>query len=778
MVNPLFLYIYFKTKFVFICCFWYNQAGGIMKKVELLSPAGDMNSLHKAVENGADAVYLGGKKFGARKFASNFDNEEMIEAIRYCHLYGVKIYVTVNTIIYENELKEVLTYIQFLHQNNVDAIIVQDLGLIRIVRKIFPNLEIHASTQCHNNSEETVRALSKLGVKRVVLARELSLNEIEKINVDIEKEIFVHGALCVSYSGCCLFSSMNGGRSGNRGECVGSCRLPYKLLKDGIPVVQDGNYLLSTKSLCTLENIGRLIEANISAFKIEGRMKSPEYIGYITSLYRKKIDEYYLSHNVSVSNEEINNIKKLYNRELTKGYLFGEYGKSLMNIKTSNHIGIIIGKVLSIDKKKIKILLSCDLNQEDAIRFDNDKGMIVNRLYDEKERLVNSVKSGHIALVDNKIDLKKATIVRKTQDIKLIKSLQEKKERKVKINMNFEAHIGKMLKLVVSARDSAVEEYGGLVEKAQNSPTSIERIKEQLEKLGNTPFISEDTTINADDYIFISIKEVNELRRGALLKLEEKLKNHVPYPFLKNEFPKLSKEPLEKNKSLRINILARNEEQLKAALKENVGFIYVCDYDLYKKYQDNDNVFYRTKRTATFYKDFKNQNILATDLGSAFKYSKENYVVSDYYLNVVNSSSISYLLENNVKMVTLSVENSLENIESLADFASCIEVIIFGRIELMVTKYCPINMLINNDSKKCNLCSENHSYMLEDQYGNTYPVINEKHLTHIMHSKNIDLIDKIKVLKQKGITNYRIELFDENKIEIKEIIKEIKKAYE
>ena len=205
---------------------------GVIFMVELLVPAGNMEMLYQAVCNGADAVYLGGKHFGARAYSLNFSNDEMISAINYCHTYGVKVYVTVNTIIFESETSDFLEYVEFLYKNNVDAVIMQDIGMIDMVHKCFPNLEIHASTQCHNHNEEGVKFLEKLGVKRVVLAREMSLDEVKKLDTNLEKEIFVYGALCVSYSGLCLFSSLNGGRSGNRGCCVACCRLPYKLVKN------------------------------------------------------------------------------------------------------------------------------------------------------------------------------------------------------------------------------------------------------------------------------------------------------------------------------------------------------------------------------------------------------------------------------------------------------------------------------------------------------------------------------------------------------------------
>ena len=404
-----------------------------MKKVELLSPVGNKEMLYQAIHNGADAVYLSGTNYGARKFANNFTNEELVSAIKYSHLYGVKVYVTVNTLIYEKELNDVLEYIEFLHKNGVDAVIMQDIGLIKITKETFPNLEIHASTQCHNHNEEIIKLFKSLGVTRAVFAREMSLNEINNINVDIEKEVFVYGALCVCYSGCCLFSSLNGGRSGNRGECVGSCRLPYKLIKNNEVIKTEGNYILSTKEVNTLEYIKELLDSNITSFKIEGRMKSPSYVGYVTRLFRILIDKYYNNEELKLSNEEVTNLKKLFNREFTKGYLFKD--NDVMNIKTPNHQGIEIGKVIDIFRDKIKIKLTNDnLSQNDGIRFKNkDKGMIINRLYNNKGLLVSEVNKDNICLLDNKLDIKVGDTILKTIDSKLIKELDNIEEKKINI---------------------------------------------------------------------------------------------------------------------------------------------------------------------------------------------------------------------------------------------------------------------------------------------------------------------------------------------------------
>lgn len=260
-----------------------------MIKHELLIPAGDMESLQQAIHNGADAVYLGCKSFGARKYAKNFDNDEIIEALRIAHLYGVKIYVTMNTLVKDDEVDSFLQQVEFLHRIGVDAIIIQDFGMLCLVREKYPDLEVHASTQANTSSKETAELFYKLGVKRVVFSREMTIQEINSIDVPIEKEVFIHGALCISYSGGCLMSSMLGTRSGNRGECAGSCRLPYTLETNGKQIANN-KYLLSTKELNSAPYMQELLASDITSFKIEGRMKSPEYVGFITRYYRNLID--------------------------------------------------------------------------------------------------------------------------------------------------------------------------------------------------------------------------------------------------------------------------------------------------------------------------------------------------------------------------------------------------------------------------------------------------------------------------------------------------------
>ena len=360
-----------------------------MKKTELLSGAGDLETLKTAVKCGADAVYVSLEKYGARKYAKNFTLEELEEATKYCHLYGVRIYVTVNTILADDELDKAVELVKDLDKIGVDALIMQDIGLIQLVKKQFPNMEVHVSTQAHNCSKECIKFWENLGVTRVVLARELSIKEISNIKTPLELEVFIHGALCVSYSGQCLISSKMFGRSGNRGECAQVCRFCFDLYKENEKQNIKDKYLLSMKDLCSANQIKELLDLGITSLKIEGRMKSKYYVGVVTKFYRKLIDKYYDNEPLEYTEEEYKELLTVYNREFTSGFLGND--TKVVNPKTCNHQGIVLGKVLETNKK-IKILLNEDLHQEDGIRFSNDEGMICNYIYNEKGLLINKAK--------------------------------------------------------------------------------------------------------------------------------------------------------------------------------------------------------------------------------------------------------------------------------------------------------------------------------------------------------------------------------------------------
>ena len=677
-----------------------------MFKTELLAPAGNMETLKAAVQNGADAVYIGGKMYGARAFANNFTLDEIKTALKYCHLYSVKLYVTANTVIFENEIEDFLDYMKFLYESGVDAVIMQDLGMISLVRKLIPDLEIHASTQINVHNDESLFFLKNMGVKRAVLAREMSIDEIKNLKCDIEKEIFIHGALCVSYSGQCLFSSLNGGRSGNRGECTQSCRLPYENNKTQ-------NYYLSTKELCSVNHIKEILDLKINSLKIEGRMKSPTYVGYVTRIYRRLIDDYYKGLNPKITPMELYNLTTLFNRKFTDGYLFND---NIYNIKSPNHLGSHLGIVIKITKDKIFVKLDEDLYQEDGIRFrSSNKGMIINKLYNEKGLLVNHVCKGDIAILDNKVNLKEKDSVNKTISKNLIKLIENTVPKKIPISFKVFAKAFNELTLTVTDDINTITLKSIKLDKALNKPTTKEEIYSKLNKLGNTPFYLKSCEINLDN-AFIPMKILNNLKRDIIdkliLKRTEK-ENKINFKYEKHLINENNNIP---------SFLVRNEEQLKMVLGK--GRIYTEDFKLYKKYK-NSNVFYKLPRIMHEFPDFKGENLLISELGGIYKYSKDNFVIADYPLNITNSETVNFLHNIGVKISTISPE--VKDFE-LEKYSYPTEKIVYGRPDLMILKN------FNKDIK-----------YLKNNLNNYFPIIHGKYTT-ILHHKNINLKDKGRML--------------------------------
>ena len=721
-----------------------------MKKIELLSPAGSMDALKAAIHNGADAIYLGGKKFGARAFAQNFSVNELIEAINYAHIYNVKIYITVNTIIYEDEFEDALDFIEFLYKNNVDAVIMQDIGLMYEAHKRFPGLIIHASTQCHNHNIENIEFFKSIGVKRVILDREMSLEEIKKLNTDMEIEIFIHGALCISYSGCCLMSYLGGGRSGNRGECTGCCRLPYKLIENNKEHKANGEYLISTKELNTSKRIKEIMDSNIVSLKIEGRMKSPEYVGFITKYYRNIID------GKKITEEDEKKLSLLFNRDFTEGYLFNE--NNITNIKTSNHQGIVIGKIIEVNKKFVKIKLNEDLDQEDGIRFENNKGMIVIKLYNSKMLLVSSVSKNSVAIIENKCDINKLGSVRKTTSVKLLKELQNYEQKKLDVSFTVKAKTGEDLEIVINDGTFILSEKGNKIEKSQTSETTREMIVKQLSKLGNTPFRLKEIEIIKDDNIFISITELNSIRRNLVSKLIDKKTKIKP-----KEINKVVDKVINyKDNKETINIFVNNEEQYRAAKEENVDNIYTSNVFLHKKYPET---FYKLPRVILSRENITNDNLLITEIGSIV-YSSNNNVFGSYELNAINNHSLQLLHQRGIKQITISPEIN-DKINLIDNINNNIEIIVYGWIEAMVMKHCIVKNITNNHS--CN-----KKYYLKNKNNELYPIVQNNCLTTILNYKPINNIDKINYYKDLNIKHFRIDLYNENYNETIKIIKSIK----
>ena len=711
-------------------------------KHELLSPAGDMECLRQAVYNGADAVYVAAQNFGARKFAKNFTNEELLEAIKFCHLYGVRLYVTMNTLVKDDEVEQFVSQARFLHKNGVDALIVQDFGMISLLREMFPNLEIHASTQANNSSVNTCKLFYDLGVKRVVLSRELSIDEIDSIDVPIEKEAFIHGALCISYSGCCLMSSMLGGRSGNRGECAGSCRLKYSLLDNNKVIIKD-KYLLSTKELNTTEYFDRLLNSSIYSFKIEGRMKSPLYVAFITRLYRRIIDREPID-----LKDEIDKLKTIFNREFTFGRILNANDTELMNIISPNHIGLKIGTAIP-KKDKIKLVLDQGrtLSQNDSIRLLNSqKGMTINYLYDKDLKLTNS--SSSICYIDNKLGLEQEDILTKTQDYNLEKEYIRKEIiKKIPIDIKIIAH--KNEQLIVSFNN--IEIKGNIVEEAKTYPTTKESIIEKITKLGNTPFIQNNIDIDMDNDIFIQIKQLNDIKRELIEKLTISLENNN-IDFIEKE-PNFIKEN-NTNNYPKISCSIYNESQLLECLDNNVDRIYVRDNDLYKKYSNYDNVYLYADRCNYNYDNYSGK-ILISDY---YKFNGDT--VGNYTLNVTNSYTAYYLKKLVLKNIPISCElNENEIIQLINNYEKrfgndYFEVLSYGRVENMIIKGNILNIKDNN-----------YDYKIQDFKNREFPVYYDGTKTHILNydNKNINKLLKSNIM-------YRLDFYGENREEIKKIV--------
>lgn len=483
-----------------------------MNKVELLSPAGSIDAFYAAINNGADAIYLGGKNFSARAFADNFSKENIAELVKYAHLRNVKIYITVNTLLDENEFNNAIKDIDFYYNNNVDALLIQDLGLYYYIKNKYPDFALHCSTQMHIHNISGVINAKKMGFSRVVIARESSLDFISQAcKQGVEIETFVHGAICVSYSGQCLMSSSSKKRSANKGMCAQCCRLKYKLFDNEMPIKTNTDYLLSPKDMCLINDIPKLIEAGVSSFKIEGRMKSAAYVGYITSLYRKAIDSYYDNRSFVLSKEELDNMKVLFNRDFTNDYLYNK--SSLFNQKTPNHLGILIGKTVGYKNNRIYIKLDKELNQFDGIRID-DFGQIVNKLYKDN-LLVNKGKQGNIVSIESNNNV--IGDVYKTQDYELEKLISHVPNKKIPLDINIVIKENEYVTLHSKQYNFS---YTSNVKasKAINSPLSEKNIEQQFSKLNETPYFL--SNISIDTYnAFLPIKIINEIRRDFIEKL-------------------------------------------------------------------------------------------------------------------------------------------------------------------------------------------------------------------------------------------------------------------
>ncbi|NLK43415.1 MAG: U32 family peptidase [Tissierellia bacterium] len=762
------------------------------EKIELLAPVGSFEALYAAIQNGANAVYLGGKVFNARHYASNFDFEQMVEAVNYAHLRDVKVYVTVNILLDDSELEEALDYIKFLYEIDVDGIIVQDLGLASIIREFFPDLEVHGSTQMTINNLPGAEFLYHMGFTRVVLARETPIDEIKYIHekTPIELEAFIHGALCMSYSGQCLMSSIIGGRSGNRGRCAQPCRMAYSIVdkKGNLLNNWDKKYLLSTKDLNTLDNIQELIDSGIISLKIEGRMKRPEYVATVVGNYRKVID----MGSSSLSLDDKRDVEQIFNRGFTKGLSFGDFGKLFSSIDRPDNRGILVGKVANVDKYKVYISLEDDVEEGDGLELEVANGEYKGILVPYKGKKGTSLaleKPGYIL---------KDSLVYKTSSIDLLnraKLSYSKENIKHPIDMEVEIKIGKRPRLMIKSKGKIIDvEIDKIVEKGEKVSLSEEKVVEQLSKLGDTVYTINNIIVNLDDNSYLPVSSINQLRREGIEKLDTILKNKNQRKPIDEKLYKEKKKDFFTYKDIKretdnkISIKVSSLDQFNQLDLSKLDRIYLGFYDnldlIIDKINDyNKEIFIWTDKIL-YQKDLdligekiepiknKVHGISVSNIGS-LKYFKDRFdlkIHGDIGLNIFNSFTLKYLRDIGLDSLTLSPELNLGQISKLKDKTNTFtEALVYGYLPLMISKYCPMSVVKGcKDDKNCDSCNFAKGYGLKDRLGMTFYMERKQGSSTIYNSVPILVLDSLNQIFSKGISMARLD-FTIEKENIREI---------
>ena len=703
--------------------------------IELLSPVGDFECLKAAVQNGADSVYFGANLFSARAFAHNFDEAELKKAIEYAKLRGVKTNLTLNTLIKDNEFDNAIKLASKAYEFGIDAIIIQDLGLAKKLIELFPDLPMHGSTQMTIHNLNGALKLQELGFKRVVLSRELSLTEIEYIckNTSIEIECFVHGALCISYSGQCLFSSMLGGRSGNRGKCAGPCRLPYKLIENDKAI--DSGYLLNTRDLCGLEFLPQLINAGVDCLKIEGRMKSPEYVATVTNIYRKYIDLAYSKNDFNINIEDKKTLLQAFNRgNFSSGHLDSSENRNLVFKEKPNNMGLFISIIQKYNPNKGHITLKIQekLNIGDTISVGNENGSykiseLMNKNTNLKETQVGQTVTigrmkGNIKVGDKvyRLSSKELTTIAKESYKKEVKktalncTVSIKKNTPISINIKSYTKNGIYKNLDISCKLDYIPEI------AQNRPLDKETIIKQISKTTDTP------------YYFKNIN-IDELRRTALSNVENfaisKIHRQLPESFVDyisketdsttlNNMRNFNNTKINSNAtpkvSLLLNVLHSDWNYNKL---ENIDSIYIpLKYFTSKKYSpvlkiiskkfdtyiymptiiksNYENLFLANAEEAV--EKYNIQGFVISNIGnlnllhSLFNNLDEYYkVIANYTFNVYNSETVLELKKLGISSFTLSPELDKQTITSLCNYNYLQkELIVYGKVPLLNINYC------------------------------------------------------------------------------------------
>ena len=761
--------------------------------VELLSPVGDFDCLKAAVQNGANAVYFGGQLFNARYSAKNFDKDGIREAVNYAKSRNVKINFTLNILLKNNEFDDAIDVVKYIYELGVDAVIVDDLGFAKYIIDNFPGMEVHGSTQMTIHNLDGAISLKNLGYSRVVLARESTLSDIDYIcrNANIDIEAFVHGALCISYSGQCLFSSAIGGRSGNRGRCAQPCRMYYNMLEtsDNVSYKNIGKgFLISPRDLCGLDFIPDLIKAGVKSFKLEGRMKTPEYVATVTRIYRKYIDLALSDNDYIVDKNDLHDLMLAFNRGgFSKGCLGGDDNHDYVFEEKPSNQGLYIGNISKIDKKNGLISLKTneplDIGDTFLVQQEDHKYTISEILKNGSH--VKSAAIGDlvtIGRVKGKLELgDKVFKINSAIISKEIKEFNSHEHVKIPLVANFKALIGKPLELEVASLDDPGNTYFGLSTTISNeiqpieaisNPISKERLIEQLNKTTDTNFEFKQINIEMDDNIYIpKISSINALRRDALNTLYQKGINNftriLPSKLPSTELVHQHVFPSIRTYSILLNSISNSMDY--SSLK-NVDRVYIplkffikkefesklleisqftnCYIDIPTIVRDNfRNVFYNNFDEKV--NKFNIKGLVISNLSGIefmMKYVGKLDIVSKYTLNIYNNHTIDELKKVGVNRVTISPELDSETIIDLCNNSSLpTEFLVYGKLPVMHIQYCPLGKS-NKCYPTCSMkCKTSNRFYLEDRLGYKFEFVpdNMQTITKIYNSK-INSIDYAK----------------------------------
>lgn len=691
----------------------------MLKNVELLAPAGTYESFIAAVENGANAVYMGGKLFNARANASNFDLIELQKIVQYAHLRNVKIHITMNTLLDDSEIEKALAFAYEIYKIGVDAVIVQDLGLASVLHKYIPELELHASTQLSTHNLEGVKELAKLGFSRVVLARELSIEEIKYIvnYSPIEIEIFAHGAQCISYSGQCLMSSMIGDRSGNRGKCAQPCRLPYKLIKNRNEI--GSSYLLSPKDLSTIEILKEI--PNVASLKIEGRMKSPEYVATVIGTYRKYLDEI----ETPVSEEDKQNLLQIFNRGgFSKAFLHKKTGRDTMCYEKPKHWGTYVGKVLSYDGKRYITL-------DDVSKINIGDGIEVwNNSNNSPSTIVSEIIKNKVGRIHGNINV--GDKIYKTLDKTLNQKARESFSRGFvrKSDVTLELSILKDKQITVKINDF---EYTSdiIPEESQNQPLNEEKIKTQFFKTGNTPFEVKEIKLTLDDGLFMPVSKLNEIRRNSFEEYEKNLIANMKKEVNSQQLEKIVSYKASSNKEVSVFFNILREEYLNLKNVDNFYFTFkdaLKNIELIEKFEGKKYILLPSITKANYARLIKDNisnlaskvdGFVLSNIGQLQSLQNiDTKLIANYTFNTFNSFAIDKLKELGFKKVILSPELAKFQINELGSELKR-EIIAYGNTCVMTSEYCPIGAIAGKftSNNKCTMpCKTCYNTKLPDKY--------------------------------------------------------------